>query len=501
MDTVRFSRFRTWATLIVLAVLSVPALAASRVALVIGNAAYAHAPALSNPLNDAADIGATLARLGFSVTRLQNADYATLRRGLQEFTRTASGSDVAVVFYAGHGIEVDQRNYLVPVDARLASDQDVEFETVPLDLVLRSVERAGGLRLVILDACRENPFASSMRRAGTTRSIGRGLARVEPSGNTLVAYAARGGTVALDGKGRNSPYTEALLAHLKEPGLEVGMMFRRVRDSVLASTRRQQEPFWYGSLSSEGVYLNAAPATKPAQKTPTISVPAPRFDDVYAAAKRGDYATALKGYRILAERGSAAAQNNLGIMYEYGNGVVQNHAQAVRWYRKAAEQGNALAQTNLGDMYEYGKGIAQSHAEAVRWYRKAAEQGNARAQNDLGHMYYDGRGVARSYAEAVRWYRKAAEQGSARGQNNLGHMYLNGYGVHQDLAEAMRWFRKAAEQGSARGQYNVGEMYYYGWSVSTDIDEARRWFRKAVEQGYGPAKEALKRTPWWRPFG
>ena len=237
-----------------------PAFAAQRVALVIGNATYAHVPALANPLNDAADIGAALDRLGFAVTRLENAGYAALRRGLLEFQRAASASEIAVVFYAGHGIEVDQRNFLVPVDARLASDQDVEFEAVPLELVSRAVERASGLRLVILDACRENPFAVQMQRAGATRSIGRGLARVEPSGETLVAYAAKEGTVASDGAGRNSPYSEALLGHLEEPGLEVGLMFRKVRDAVVGLTGGRQEPFVYGSLSSRGVYLAAAPA-------------------------------------------------------------------------------------------------------------------------------------------------------------------------------------------------------------------------------------------------
>ena len=238
-------------------------LAAPRAALVIGNASYAHVPALANPLNDAADVGTALERLGFKVTRLENAGYAELRRGLQEFALAASASEVAVVFYAGHGIEVDRRNFLVPVDARLASDQDVEFEAVPLELVSRAVERASGLRLVILDACRENPFAVSMQRAGATRSIGRGLARVEPSGETLVAYAAKEGTVAADGAGRNSPYSEALLAQLEEPGLEVGLMFRKVRDAVLAATGGRQEPFVYGSLSSRGVYLAAKPAPSP----------------------------------------------------------------------------------------------------------------------------------------------------------------------------------------------------------------------------------------------
>ncbi len=256
---------RTWLALFVLVVISIPAQSAQRAALVIGNASYAHAPALANPLNDAADVGAALERLDFSVTRLDNVDYAELRRGLLEFTREASASEVAVVFYAGHGIEVDGRNFLVPVDARLATDETVEFESVPLDLVQQAVRGASGLRLVILDACRENPFAMSMQRAGATRSIGRGLARIEPSGDTLVAYAAREGTVASDGQGRNSPYSEALLAYLEEPGLELGLMFRKVRDAVLAASGGRQEPFVYGSLSSRGVYLAAAPGrTEPA---------------------------------------------------------------------------------------------------------------------------------------------------------------------------------------------------------------------------------------------
>ena len=258
------------ATAGLLALLPTATLAQQRVALVIGNASYAHAPLLANPLNDAADIGASLARLGFQVTKLENADYATLRQGLLAFTRAASAAEVAVVFYAGHGIEVDQRNFLVPVDARLTSDQDVEYEAVPLELVTRSVARASGLRLVILDACRENPFAVAMQRSGATRAIGRGLARVEPAGETLVAYASKEGTVAADGEGRNSPYSTALLAHLEEPGLEIGLMFRKVRDAVLASTGGRQEPFVYGSLSSRGVYLTAraGPDPKPSTVTP-----------------------------------------------------------------------------------------------------------------------------------------------------------------------------------------------------------------------------------------
>ena len=238
----------------------------------IGNGSYQHAPALANPGNDAADVGAALDRLGFQVTRIENAGYSELRRGLQQFALAASASEVAVVFYAGHGIEMDKRNYLVPVDARLLSDRDVDFEAVPMELLSRAVDGARDLRLIILDACRSNPFVAAMQRAGATRSIGRGLARFEPSGETLVAYAAKEGTVAADGEGRNSPYTTALLQHLEEPGLDVGLMFRKVRDGVLAATGGRQEPFVYGSLSSKGAYLAALPEPEP-EEPETIAKP------------------------------------------------------------------------------------------------------------------------------------------------------------------------------------------------------------------------------------
>ena len=255
----RFFAIPMAAAFLLLAVIADQASAAERVALVIGNAAYKHAPRLINPLNDAKDIGVALDRLGFVVTHLDDADQLSLRRVLQKFAVTASSAKVAIVFYAGHGIEVDKRNFLVPVDARLANDRTVEFETVPLDLVLRAVEGASGLGLVILDACRDNPFAVAMRGAGATRAIGRGLARVEPAGDTLLAYAAKAGTLASAVQGRNSAYSRALLTYLEQPDLELGLMFRRVRDAVLSATGGQQEPFVYGSLSNRHSYLGTRP--------------------------------------------------------------------------------------------------------------------------------------------------------------------------------------------------------------------------------------------------
>ena len=215
------------------------------------------------------------------------------------------------------------------------------------------------------------------------------------------------------------------------------------------------------------------------------------LDEADAAYKAGDYATALREWRPLADRGDAQAQTSLGFMYAEGRGVAQNDRLAVAWYRKAAEQGFADAQTQLGVMYKNGQGVPQDDTQAVAWYRKAAEQGQARAQNNLGFMYREGRGVPQDDTQAVAWYRKAAEQGYARAQNNLGFMYENGRGVAEDDRQAVAWYRKAAEQGQARAQTQLGVMYREGRGVPQDDRQAVAWYRKAVEQGQARAQNNL----------
>jgi uncharacterized caspase-like protein len=183
-----------------------------------------------------------------------------LQQALRDFGDLAEKAEWAVVFFAGHGIEVNGMTYLIPVDAALRRDTHVADETIPLTQIQGKVDAAAKLGLVILDSCRNNPFIAKMTRAaGATRSIGQGLARIEPEGNVLVAYAAKHGTTALDGDGANSPFTKALLASIEEPNLEVNFLFRRVRDDVRMSTKRQQEPFLYGSLGSEPLYFKSAP--------------------------------------------------------------------------------------------------------------------------------------------------------------------------------------------------------------------------------------------------
>ena len=198
---------------------------------------------------------------------------------------------------------------------------------------------------------------------------------------------------------------------------------------------------------------------------------------------------AAKWYRLAAEQGYANAQNNLGWMYFYGEGVQQDKQEAAKWYRLAAEQGNAGAQNNLGWMYFYGEGVGQNKREAIKWYRLAAEQGNATAQNDLGVMYDNGEGVQQDKREAAKWYRKAAGQGYAEAQFNLGLMYENGEGVQQDKREAVKWYRLAAEQGEASAQFNLGVMYYNGEGVIQNHKEAYIWFSLSATGGDEDAKE------------
>jgi hypothetical protein len=250
------------ATILLLATwFPVPARADERVALVIGNSDYKRAPLLSNPVNDAAAIAALLRGAGFRVELLRDAGINDTRRALREFTDLTRNANVAVLYFAGHGIEVEGENYLIPVDAVLERDIDVDDETISLDRFLRVVEPAKQLRLVILDACRDNPFRQTMRRTMVSRSIGRGLAKVEPTTtDTLIAFAAKAGLTAYDGAGPNSPFTTALLHHIAEPGLDLRIAFGRVRDEVMLKTDNKQEPFIYGSLGGSVVALVPAKA-------------------------------------------------------------------------------------------------------------------------------------------------------------------------------------------------------------------------------------------------
>jgi hypothetical protein len=242
-----------------------PAWAEKRVALVIGNSTYQNADHLSNPANDATLVAAALKNAGFDLVESRlDLKAVEMRRALRDFHDQAVDADVAVVYYAGHGIEIDGTNYLIPIDATLERDTDVYDEAFSLDRVLIAIEPARQLRLVIIDACRNNPFSDTMKRTLGSRSIGRGLARVEPSTtNTLVAFAAKAGLTALDGDSKNSPYTTALVKYIARPGLDLRKAFGFVRDDVMKATGNRQEPFVYGSYGGDDLPLVPAKSVAP----------------------------------------------------------------------------------------------------------------------------------------------------------------------------------------------------------------------------------------------
>jgi formylglycine-generating enzyme required for sulfatase activity len=258
--------------------LSPPAFAEKRVALIVGNSAYQKVPVLTNPPKDADDMAEMFRKAGFSVViSKRNLGVIEMRRALRDFSDEVRDADVAIVYYAGHGMEIEGTNYLIPVDALLQRDIDAFDEAIPLDRVLAVMEPAKQLRLVILDACRDNPFSKVMKRSVASRAVSRGLAKIEPnSPNTMVAFAAKAGSTAADGDDQNSPYTAALLRHLPRPGLDLRKAFGFVRDDVLQVTHSRQEPFIYGSLGGDDVAL------VPALPQKVVAADA-------AAGARGDY--------------------------------------------------------------------------------------------------------------------------------------------------------------------------------------------------------------------
>lgn len=368
-----------------------PAFAEKRVALVLGNSAYRNVPQLANPVNDSAKIAATLKDAGFDVVESRrDLPAAETRRTLRDFADRARDADIAVVYYAGHGIEVDGANYLVPVDAKLERDTDVYDEALSLDRVLIAIEPAKKLRLVILDACRDNPFAKSMKRTVATRAIGQGLAKVEPtSPNVLIAYSAKAGFTAADGDGNNSPFTTALVRHIATPGLDVRRAFGFVRDEVLKTTGNRQEPFVYGSLGGEDVPLVPAPAkaAPAAAAAPALSAQAEARRDYELALQLGNknaldaflkqypdgfYASLAKLQldKIAAEEIRVAATEKARL-------AEQERARLVAEGAQRSEQSKAEADVRAAEQAriaaEKAKQIAQDQAAAAELKRAAVE--------------------------------------------------------------------------------------------------------------------------------
>lgn len=525
-----------WVFSVAMAVLPLPEALAARVALVIGNAAYVDSP-LRNPVNDARAMAAKLKGLSFEVIARENLKVKDIGKTLQAFQSRIKPGDEALFFYAGHGLQVKGTNYLPAVDAEIGSEQDVPLQSINVTTILDLLEESkAGVKLVFLDACRNNPYSRSFRSSAT------GLSKVgnAPSG-TLISFATRPGSVAADGTGQNGLYTEVLLRYIATPNQPIEQMLKKVASGVEQTSQGKQEPWIEGSIKGDFFFITG-PVTIVQQNTTPASLDpeteawtaaresnSPSIVELYLREyPTGRYASPAKillaklkeQNRTNTGTSTSSTNDNKPVVvstnssstgsedanmttnqmvnrgYNYANGIngsPKDDVEAVRWYQKAADLNNHYGMRNLGWMYAVGRGVPRNESEAVRWYQKAADAGNTAAMVNLGEMYRDGRGITQSDREAARWYQKAAELGNGIGMDNFGVMLRDGRGVGQDDREAVRWFQKAAAAGEPYSMNNLAWMYEQGRGIEQSNQLALMWYDKAIAAGHPSAKKYADR--------
>ncbi|WP_411035425.1 caspase family protein [Shinella sp. BYT-45] len=422
-----------------------PEVGAKRVALVVGMAAYASISPLRNTEADARAVGAMLERLGFAVDLAIDVPLAQMEDTIAAFSRKAETADIAMVYYAGHGVEAAGENYLIPVDIAVDDPAKIPDRAVSLTAVLESVARARKLRIVILDSCRNNPFPASRGLAAAAGGVSAaqgaavmaagGLSAPDPSQGMLVVYAAEGGKVALDGDGEHSPFASALLESLPRPDVEIGLVFRQVRDRVMSLTGNRQQPHFYGSLSGAPFFL--------AGEDGALAEVADKAGQWQAL--RPEQAVQLAS---LAEEGNTRAMIGLGYMALSPDSQKFQPEKAFELFRKAADAGDAEAMFELGKLYEKGIGTAQNVAEALNLYRRSADLGFADAVNDLGFLYYQGaEGLPRDPRKAIELFIKAADLRHPQAMFNVAALIDDGLVAGKTPEDAAAYLYQALRSG------------------------------------------------------
>ena len=387
--------------------LPIPAFAAEKIALVVGMSQYRTVVKLNNAVNDARGVAETLAGVGFQVTTLLDGTEAEFRAAIDDFAFQSETADLALIYFAGHGVEVQGENFLIPIDADITSNRDVQRQAISLKQLLASVNKARKMRIVILDSCRNNPFGGALDNqvlaeveatTGTRSASTGGLAAATPDRGTLVSYAARDGAVAFDGRGKNSFFALALMKVLPQPDLEIGLMFRMVRDDVLTATDNLQEPHTYGSLSGTPFYLagsdEGSVAIKDADLTVAWSAIRPNQEVQLAA---------------LADQGDTRAMIALAYMRMNPVDPRYDPEQAADLLQRAADEESAEAQFELAQMYELGVMVERNLPRAIELYHVAAAQDFPEALNNLGYYYYYGKlGLSKDVPTGFDYFERAA---------------------------------------------------------------------------------------------
>jgi hypothetical protein len=515
------SRIGLLSRLIVAAFLACAGTAAhaeKRVALVIGNSAYQTVEKLPNPTADAKLMSDTLLSLGFFVVgggAQLDLDKDGFDAALRKFGTELIGADVALFYFAGHGVETHGLNYLVPVDAHPADGGDVFIQTVGMAGILDQMEKSGTkINLLMLDACRDNPF----RNRGVNSTTG-GLAQVQAPPGTLISFATQPRSVSFDGEDGHSPYTRALAATMQHPGFGLFKTFNEVGLAVEKATHGQQLPWLSSSPIAGSFYFAGKPANDPVQQvslSPEAPVSPIRLSD---EALHRDLVTdcdrlaampydtghtpdlpGVEQIKINIPQAAAACNDAMQrypevarFVFEAGRvaNARKDFAEARRFYDRAAAAGYPMALNNIGGMYEGGDGVRVDDAEAARWYRKAVIAGEPIAMVDLGWLEEMGHSVPKDCADAVRLYETAVKAGIPSAMNNLGLLYLRGKCVRRDFAEARRLFEQGIALGEPACMNGLGVIYNEGDGVPRNMSLSRQWFEKAAALGDHEARQNL----------
>lgn len=524
---------------------ALPVLADGRLAFVVGNSAYESVSELENPINDALDISVALEGLGFEVILGSDTSMEEMRAATRTFAEKAQSADVVLFYYAGHGFQVSGQNYLVPVDAALSGIGDLQEETIPLNDILGAMEQSPGIKLVFLDACRDNPFGEELDQA----AAGSGLARVGTEADFMFAYATQPDNVAYDGTGRNSFFTEAILNHIYTPGQDLSELMVAVRRDVMAATGGRQVP-WDNSSLTRIFQFDTSPVTA-SEETLLWQVAASAKDpelmklyvdrypqgahveDVIAFLDSGTRTRALGTVDEEAEAErlwGLARRSRMRPLLEYyierypdgehagqarrlleliprvedssPGSVCERLATHPRDATAATSgvpfdrlQQNALtaiqacsqAAAQSPELPHYTALLARATAasgdleRAVQLYKSAADRGDLRAMVSLAQLTEAGTGVPQDHDAAMALYERAAEGGSLDAMINLAVALFTGDRVPADPDRAISLLRRAAEGGSAKAVFNLGVLAQDG--VIDTPEKALDYFIRAAKDG------------------
>jgi hypothetical protein len=503
-----------------------------RVALIVGVSQYKNVGTLPNPSNDARLIAATLSKLNFQVQTVIDPDYDALKKAVQEFGRRLDGATVALFYYAGHGIEVSGKNYLLPTNAALSREQDLRYEALEVDAVLDEMNGPGRISLVFLDACRNNPLTRSLASHMGSRAAAvgqQGLKAYDRPGatGTLIAFATAPGSVAADGQGQNSPFAAALAKHMVTPGLDVIKVIQHVRVDVLQQSKGDQLPWSTDSLTSDFAFVPkaaepSAPVVVPggsgasaeivywqsiAASTSTVE-----FEAYLQQFPQGIYAGLARArLASLTTKPSPAPEAAEPELTQAERQAVQAGLTVLGFYRGTTDLPSAIRQwqaysglTETGRLTGSQKDRLLDHARrmtalldvAPKSPRGMAADGvkGGEVRFNRGRDFEQGESQPKDLAEAAYWYALAANDGWAPAFTNLGTLYGRGMGVGKaDLEAAQRLYVTAAALGEGTAMFNLGVLAEKGMGMTADRALAKGWYARGAERRNAASGAALQR--------